>query len=124
MALGRDFTSVSKAVTASIPDHQYFRYQLALPIFSQKHQLNCIVLDSLYNFINDSVYEDLYPEQIEQIKILHYLRTGNFDREYIFASPHAYRNFIQKNLTGVDQIFQAHVQKLWDGCPPHLALQE
>ena len=76
----------------------------------------------MYNFINDVAFENLYAEQIATIKVIHYLKTGKFDRAALFASSEVYQAFLQMNLAGVDQIFQTHVRKLWGNCPPHLAL--
>lgn len=121
---GEDFIALTRKVEKFISRDRYFKYQLALPFFCKQFELNCISLPPIYNFINDLAYENLYLGQMGHIKVLHYLRSGNFDRASIFLTPKTYQDFVQKNLTGVDQIFQTHVRKLWGPCPPHLASRE
>ncbi|MDQ2801994.1 MAG: hypothetical protein M3Y41_04630, partial [Pseudomonadota bacterium] len=59
-----------------------------------------------------------YP--IEEIYNIHYPRKTNFDGYVIFAEPDSYRDFLSKDLKGVEEVLQRHVRKIWGEMPPHL----
>ena len=56
-----------------------------------------------YNFPNDPVAEAAYPGELDQVAVVHYLRTAKFDRHSLFASPQAYADFLEASLSGADQ---------------------
>ena len=59
-----------------------------------------------YNFPNDPVAETMYPGELQELAIVHYLRTTHFDRHEIFATPDAYSAFLQQPLSGASQVFR------------------
>ena len=71
-----------------------------------------------YNFPNDELAERRYPEELENVKIFHYLRTGEFDRHRIFLDSANYRAFVQSSLSGVNQVFQNHVKRIFGEAYP------
>jgi hypothetical protein len=54
----------------------------------------------------------MYPEELANVVIFHYLRTTQFDRHRIFASAEEYSKFLALNLSGVDCLFQESVKSI------------
>jgi hypothetical protein len=71
-----------------------------------------------YNFPNDPVADKLYPQELNSISVLHYLRTDKFDRQKIFVSKKNFEKFLSLRLTGSNKIFQEFVKYLTGGKYP------
>jgi len=65
-----------------------------------------------YNFPNDAIAEQLYPDELAQVRIFHYLRTDTFDRQRIFVSAAEYGRFLSLPLSGSNLLFQRYVRSL------------
>jgi hypothetical protein len=63
-----------------------------------------------YNFPNDPLALELYPDEASRMVLLHYLRTTNFDRHRIFLDAERYERFLGLPLDGVDRLAQALVR--------------
>jgi hypothetical protein len=94
-----------------IPD-PYFSGQIALALAIAETGVRSCALPMRYNFANDERADARYPEELDTVCIFHYLRTDNFDRHKIFASPSAYRQFLELPLTGSNKVFQSYVSTL------------
>ena len=65
-----------------------------------------------FNFPNDPLAETLYPEELESVSAIHYLRTDRFDRHEIFASPDEFAQFLELPLDGANRLFRKAVRRL------------
>ena len=71
-----------------------------------------------FNFPNDPIADELYPYELENVILIHYLRTNLFNRHRIFADLIDFRQFIRAPLIGSNKIFQSYVLHLTDGTYP------
>ena len=94
-----------------IPD-PYFSGQIALALAIAETGVRSCALPMRYNFANDERADARYPEELDTVCIFHYLRTDNFDRHKIFASPSAYHQFLELPLAGSNEVFQSYVSTL------------
>lgn len=65
-----------------------------------------------FNFPNDPRAEEIYPEELADVAIFHYLRTSLFDRREIFTSAELYAAFLDLPLTGVNALFRQAVRRI------------
>ncbi|HUF47056.1 MAG TPA: hypothetical protein VMM93_04510, partial [Vicinamibacterales bacterium] len=69
-----------------------------------------LALPMRFNFPNDPRAEQMYPDELVNVVVFHYLRTTNFDRHRIFVSADEYHRFLKQRLGGVDESFQQAVR--------------
>lgn len=81
----------------------------------QAEKLPWRALPMRYNFPNDRDADRLYPEELEQVIVMHYLRTDHFDRHRIFSERAAFHEFLALDLVGSDRVFQDHVRRVTGG---------
>ena len=76
-----------------------------------------------YNWPNDAAADALYPEEIPQFRVLHYLRRAELGRECILCEPESFRQFMQMRFSSAgNQLLQQRVRKLNGGIfPGHLS---
>lgn len=96
----------------------YFAGQVALTLAVHANDLPRHAIDLKYNFPNDPRAETMYPDSLRDIRVIHYLRTGHFDRIEIFASAESFDQFLALDLVGSERIFQDHVRALTNGHYP------
>jgi hypothetical protein len=90
-----------------------WKSQVALTLSIYRLGLRRLALEPRYNFPNLPIFEAAYPEDLKDVRILHYLRTEIVDRERDFSSPEALRALIaRKDLTGANEALRATVEKL------------
>jgi hypothetical protein len=90
----------------------YYSGQIALSLaVAEMHAPTC-ALPMRYNFPNDEVAAERFPEELESVKIFHYLRTDQFDRQLIFTDGSHYQSFLNAPLTGVNKVFQENVRRI------------
>jgi hypothetical protein len=89
-----------------------FSGQAALTLAIASKRTNTWALPMRYNFPNDPVAEQIYPAELEQAVIFHYLRTNAFDRHQIFVTPEQYEHFLALHLEGVNRRFQEAVKTI------------
>jgi hypothetical protein len=65
-----------------------------------------------YNFPNDPVAERMYPRELEQVVVFHYLRTAEFDRHLIFQTADHYERFLSLPVHGANRRFREAVKKI------------
>jgi hypothetical protein len=95
-----------------------FSGQIALTLALCKHDVPVRGLEMKYNFPNDPVADRLYQDQLNQICVLHYLRTDKFDRQKIFTTEKAFNEFLHLDLQGSNKIFQQHIRSITHGRYP------
>ena len=105
------YLALRPAVAPRMQDDD-FSGQVALALAIAETQVRTLPLPLRFNFPNDSVAETLYPEELDAVKAIHYLRTDRFDRHAIFTSSDEYRHFLELPLEGVNGSFQDAVRRL------------
>lgn len=89
-----------------------FSGQLATAFALEACGMRVRVLPMRYNYPNDDLALSVQPGELDQVAVFHYLREAQFDRGQIFASAEAYRDFLEKPLSGVNVSFRKHVTRI------------
>ena len=92
--------------------YPYFSGQIALALAVAEMRARTCALPIRYNFVNDERATKKFPEELEHVKIFHYMRTDQFDRQRIFTDAGNYQNFLSAPLTGANKVFQQSVRRL------------
>jgi hypothetical protein len=92
--------------------------QVAFTLSALYHGIPTESLGMRFNFPNDPIADARYPGEVQDIRLLHYLRTDKFDRQRIFAESHEFRRFLDLDLEGSNRIFQDRVRSLTGGRYP------
>jgi hypothetical protein len=100
-----------------ILDNVYYS-QLAVPLAIESAGLTARSLALRYNYPNDPLADHLYPEDQEDIYLLHFQMRHSFDRHRIFVDAEEFDAFMALRLEGSSRIFQQHVQQLTGGRYP------
>lgn len=90
----------------------YFAGQVALTLAATQMGAETVALPMRYNFPNDAAATRRYPEELEDVRIFHYLRTDTFDRQDIFRDPAGYASFMGASMNGANAAFRDHVSRL------------
>lgn len=96
----------------------FFGAQVALALSVADLKIPCEPLSMRYNYPNDRKADQRYPEELNNIIFMHYLRHTIFDRHKIFTSPQEFERFQKLDLIGSDLVFQKHVMKITKGIYP------
>jgi len=111
------FLSLRAAVAPRMRDDD-FSAQVALALAIANTGVQALPLPMRFNFPNDPIAETLYPEELDSVRAIHYLRTDRFDRHRIFASSDAYAQFLELPLDGANRALQDAVRRLFgEGYP-------
>ena len=92
--------------------YPYFSGQIALTLAATEMRTRTCALPMRYNFPNDELAANKFPEELENVKIFHYLRATDFDRQRIFTDESHYQSFLSTPLTGANKVFQQTVERL------------
>jgi len=98
--------------------NNYFAAQVAFALAVSAVNAPVQALPMRFNFPNDPRAEAKYPEELEAVSMMHYLRLNRFDRQNIFSSAEDFQSFLSLDLDGSNKIFQAAVQEVTGGCYP------
>ncbi len=90
----------------------YFAGQVSIALAVESLGLDPITLPVRYNFPNDPIADARYPEDLEDVRILHFLRNRLFDWAKIFSNPTFYSDFLRLPLEGSNRVFQEGVRRL------------
>jgi hypothetical protein len=102
------YLAIRPRLLSRMPDAD-FTGQAAVALAIAACGVPTTALPMRYNFPNDAIAEQLYPDELAQVRIFHYLRTDIFDRQRIFASAAEYGRFLTLPLSGSNRSFQRHV---------------
>lgn len=95
-----------------------FCHQIALTLACAEAGVSTRTLPMRFNFPNDRYADELYPSEMENIVMLHYLRRSQYDRHLIFAEEGEFQRFMDLKLEGSCAVFQNHIRKLTGGIYP------
>jgi hypothetical protein len=95
-----------------------FYGQVAIALAIEAAELPRRALPITFNFPNDRRADRQYADQLDDIAVLHYLRTKKFDRQRIFADEDEFNRFLELQLVGSDLVLQRHVHELTGGRYP------
>jgi len=91
----------------------FFRFQIALTLAIQKLGLPTRALPLRYNFPNDPQFDQKYPEELMNLRILHYLRCEIVHRKRDFANLEACaRLSTRTDLRGSNEVLRQIVAEL------------
>lgn len=90
----------------------YFAGQIAITLAVEDLGLDPISLPMRYNFPNDAEADVMYPEELADVRLIHFLRFAEFDRKAIFSNESSYQEFLAQPLTGSNRVFQTKVREL------------
>lgn len=96
----------------------YFEAQVAFALATSAAGLPVRALPMRYNFPNDPVADKIYPDELRQVSMMHYLRLAHFNRQEIFASADAFDLFLTLELDGSNRVFQDAVRSISGGTYP------
>src|SRR5262249_29286908 len=116
-AVAHQYLAIRPALMDRVPAPD-FSGQAALTLATPGAGVQTWAMPMRYNFPNDPVAEKMYPVELENVVIFHYLRTASFDRHEIFSSAEHYSRFLALPLTGVDLSFQRAVKSILGGDYP------
>lgn len=97
---------------AEMLEDPYFAGQVTLALAAAQIPLPSIALPFRYNFPNDPIAADRFPEEMENAAIIHYLRLEELDRQKIFRSRDAYESFLERPLNPANERFREAVRSL------------
>lgn len=96
----------------------WFACQVALTLAVASIDLPAIALPLRYNFPNDEVASDRYPEEMRAAVVMHYLNRKEFNRHDIFRSADSYSDLMSKPLNAPNEAFRLAVLKIFGKAYP------
>ncbi len=91
----------------------YFQGQVAFALSIQDLDLPRIALDLRYNFPNDPLFEQSFPQDLADIRILHYLRLDEIQRDAIWETPETLAAFLaHRDLRPSNEALRSRIQFL------------
>ncbi len=91
----------------------YYVEQIAMTLALDKTDRLLPALPVRYNFPNQVEFDRLYPEELENVTFLHFLRTGVIDRGCDFADLTAMRRLAdRRDLSGSNEAFRRRLAAL------------
>jgi hypothetical protein len=98
------------------PLMHFYSAQIALALAIAKNQIPWKALPMRYNWPNASDAARLYPKEIPEVRILHYLRRTELQRDRIFCERESFEQFLQTRFLEVgNQLLQERIRKLTNG---------
>jgi Glycosyltransferase 61 len=96
----------------------YYAGQVALALSAARIPLPSVALPLRFQFPNDPVAAEQYPEELENAVVFHYLRTDQFDRQHIFRWRETYSVFLDQTLNRANAGFRDSVRTLFGDAYP------
>lgn len=94
----------------------YWADQLALALAVAKSGIPCQSLPMQFNFPNQRDFDLHYSKQLDNVKVLHFLRTDIVDRDRDFASIAAIERFVSRtDLVGSNEVLRRNVAETFVG---------
>jgi hypothetical protein len=91
------------------------RCQIALSVIAYTQQLDVDVLPATYNAANDVEHLKRNYISVEDIRVLHYLRTDEIDRSTIFLSEFMNTFLAMELVNPVNRALQSFAKAYWTG---------
>jgi hypothetical protein len=90
------------------------RFQIALTLSMLRRRLPARILPMRYNFPNYDLFEQRYPEELQNVHVMHYLRRDVVDRNRDFESLAAMKALVErKDLAGANEILRRRIEQLY-----------
>ena len=110
--IGAELVTADQFVTRSLTT--FFRFQIALTLIIAKNQLPARALPLRYNFPNDPRFDQKYPDELSDLRILHYLRREILDREKDFTDLERVSALIRRrDLEGSNEVLRKRLEQLY-----------
>jgi hypothetical protein len=93
--------------------HPYYAGQVALAVSVARIPLPAVALPLRFNFPNDPIATEQYPEELENAVVFHYLREDQVDRQQIFRWRETYSVFLDRTLNRANAAFRDSVRTLF-----------
>jgi len=110
LELHRQLSVVQPAIRQWL-DNDFFA-QLGITLAVERGNLATRTLPMRYNFPNDPRAEQMFPEELLHLKLIHYLRRDHFDRHLIFSNADEFNLFMELDLEGSNRVFQEHIKTI------------
>ena len=116
------FVELSRLLRDTKIVHPYFSYQAGLTLALYEAEIPRLSLPLEFNFPNDDHILALHTYRVEDISVMHYLRTTEFvDRGKLFGSEEAFCGLLTSRATGADAILRDKIRELTSGRYPFSA---
>jgi hypothetical protein len=110
--ISAEIASAEDFVNSTLPT--FFRFQIALTLAIEKKRLPSRALPLRYNFPNDPRFDQRYPIELQQIRILHYLRCEIVHREKNFTDQGEVAALVGRaDLRGSNEVLRRCVEELY-----------
>src|SRR5436190_9498146 len=93
--------------------YPFYAGQVALALSAARIPLPSVALPLRFNFPNDPVAAEQYPEELESAVVFHYLRDDQFHRQQIFRWRETYSAFLGRTLNRANARFRDSVRTLF-----------
>lgn len=104
------FIQLKKAAEGGVG---YFKSQLALSMAVYDLDLPRVALDVRYNFPNDPGFDRAYPGDLQDIRIIHYLRAEIVNRQHIWETPESTAALLRRtDLQGSNEVLRRRIEHL------------
>ena len=90
----------------------------AIPYALERGSIPHRTLPMRFNFPNDPRFDRRYPVELDNILLVHYLRTRLFDRHTLFTDEAQFARFMTAPLKGSNHAFRDAVRRLSGGRYP------
>ena len=112
--------TIFRELDTVMPIEDFFRAQTSLLLAMVRQQIPWQLMSLKYNFPNDLRFLERYRSEFEDMRLVHYLRKDQFDKEADFASPRQIGELIQRqdlhkvNRAFMDRLTPVHERVLAD----------
>jgi hypothetical protein len=94
----------------------YFFEQIALTLALVKTGLAFEALPLRYNYPNQPAFDTTYPQELENVRLLHFLRTQIVNRDQDFETMATIQSLVARpDLTGSNEVLRHRVEELVSG---------
>jgi hypothetical protein len=94
----------------------YFVEQIALTLALGKTGLPFDTLPLRYNFPNQAAFDAAHPQELEKVRLLHFLRTETVDREKDFETADDIQRLVDRSdLVGSNEVLRRRLAELLGG---------
>lgn len=100
----------------------YYAGQVALALSVDANDTPARALPMRFNYPNDHRADACYPGELQDIRVMHYLRVTEFDRQKIFTEPESFDRFLELKLEGSNAVLQALIRDITGSQYPFPAL--